>query len=123
MSSGQFRHGPVEVVSPRFRAIVAGSPTSTRSLDRQLAQDLQAMRAQVYWLGPTMPEQGYAVPSLVPWPADVPAALAPIFDVVPLQVAAYYAALWRGIRPGDFRYASEITEKEAGFPLFEASLR
>ena len=124
MSSGQFRHGPVEVVSPDFRAVIIGTPAPTRALDWQLAQDLDAMQAQVRWLGPAMPEAARAVPNLVPWPAHIfSAALAPIFDIVPLQIAAYRTALWRGIRPGDFRYASEITENEAGFPLFEASLR
>jgi hypothetical protein len=39
---------------------------------------------------------------------------------VPLQFAAYRLALWRGIVPGDFRYASEITSAESGFPLFQA---
>lgn len=122
-SSGQFRHGPVEVVSPELRAIVLGTPMPTRSIDWQLAQDLCAMKAKVGWFGPTMPEVGCAVPNLLPWPAHIPTALAPLFDVVPLQAAAYRTALWRNIRPGDFRYASEITDKEAGFPLFEASLR
>jgi hypothetical protein len=41
---------------------------------------------------------------------------------VPLQFAAYRIALWRGIVPGDFRYASEITAAESGFPLFQSNL-
>ncbi len=123
MSSGQFRHGPVEVVSPDFRAIIVGTPAPTRSLDWQLALDLRAMRADVCWLGPAIPGDTRPMPSLVPWPADIPPALSPLFDIVPLQAAAFQTALWRNIRPGDFRYASEITDKETGFPLFEASVR
>ncbi len=123
MSSGQFRHGPVEVVSPEFRAVVLGTPTPTRSLDHQLAQDLRAMGGRVCWLGPTPTNSAHALASLLPWPAEIPPALSPIFEVVPLQAAAYQTALWHNIRPGDFRFASEITDKEAGFPLFEASLR
>ena len=53
-------------------------------------------------------------PSLVPWPEIAP-SLAPIFEIVPLQVAAYRLALWRGITPGDFRFVSEVTSTESGF--------
>ena len=123
MSSGQFRHGPVEVVSPEFRSVVLGTPAATRSLDWQLAQDLRAMGGRVCWLGPTPAGAAAALPSLLPWPAGIPPAMSPIFDVIPLQAAAYQTALWHNLRPGDFRYASEITDKETGFPLFEAGLR
>ncbi len=123
MSSGQFRHGPVEVVGSDFRALVVGSPEPTRVLDDQLARDLLAMNAGVRWLGPQR-ENGARtpLPSLVPWPDAVPTSLTPIFDIVPLQIAAYQTALWNDIRPGDFRYASEVTDKESGFPLFAESL-
>ena len=119
LSSGQFRHGPVEVVSPAFRAIILGSPAATQSLDWQLARDLRSMGAGVRWLGPAADA---AIEPLTPWPADLPAPLLPLFDIVPLQVAAYHLALWRGLRPGSFRYAPEITDKETGFALLHASL-
>ncbi len=119
LSSGQFRHGPVEVVSPTFRAIVLGSPAATRSLDWQLAQDLRSMGANVRWLGPA---DEASLERLTPWPANIPAALLPLFDIIPLQIAAYRLALWRGLRPGSFRYAPEITDRETGFALLQASL-
>lgn len=120
MSCGQFRHGPVEAVSGDFRAVVFGSPEPTRGLDRSLADDLSRMGAKVRWIGPAGSNSDYA-PSLIQWP-EVPLALATIFEIVPLQFAAYRLALWRGIVPGDFRYASEITAAESGFPLFQAKL-
>ncbi len=121
MSSGQFRHGPVESVSSSFRAIVFGSPAPTQQLDRSLAGDLAQMGATVRWIGPgAQPgDRLKQAPSLTPWP-QIPALLAPLFEIVPIQVAAYQLALWRGIVPGDFRYASEITSAESGFPLFES---
>jgi glucosamine 6-phosphate synthetase-like amidotransferase/phosphosugar isomerase protein len=85
-----------------------------------LADDLSRMGAKVRWIGPAEANSDHA-PSLIQWP-DVPSALAAIFEIVPLQFAAYRLALWRGIVPGDFRYASEITESESGFPLFQAKL-
>jgi glutamine---fructose-6-phosphate transaminase (isomerizing) len=119
MSCGQFRHGPVEAVSGDFRVVVFGTPEPTRTLDRSLANDLLRMGAKVRWVGPAEAGSDHA-PSLIPWP-DVPPALAAIFEIVPLQFAAYRLALWRGIVPGDFRYASEVTAVESGFPLFQAS--
>jgi fructoselysine-6-P-deglycase FrlB-like protein len=83
------------------------------------------MGAKVGWIGPAE-ELNQALP-LVDWPAfgseaEVASALAPLFEIVPMQVAAYRLARWRGITPGDFRYASEVTMEESGFPLFEAKL-
>jgi glucosamine--fructose-6-phosphate aminotransferase (isomerizing) len=124
MSSGQFRHGPVECVSNESRIVIFGAPEATRSLDRALADDLLRMGATVRWIGPP-PEpkdkdQQHAA-SLMQWP-DIDPMLAPLFDIVSLQIAAYRLALWRGIVPGDFRYASEITSVELGFPLFQSRL-
>jgi glucosamine--fructose-6-phosphate aminotransferase (isomerizing) len=119
MSSGQFRHGPVEAVSSEFHAVIFGTPGSTRDLDRSLADDLFRMGAKVRWIGNAGVDDG--APSLISWP-DVPTSLAPVFEIVPLQCAAYRLALWRAIVPGDFRYASEITAAESGFPLFQAKV-
>ena len=122
MSSGQFRHGPVEVASAVFRALIVGTPAATADLDWKLGSDLRAMNASVRWIGPTPKDARDGSLSLLEWPTAIPPALVPIFDIVPLQIAAYRTALWRGVQPGDFRYASEITAKESGFPLFEARL-
>jgi len=113
MSSGQFRHGPAEIVSGDFRAVVFGTPAITRALDRSLADDLFAAGGRVRWIGPAAGGGGSA-PSLVPWP-EIPAVLAPLFEIVPLQAAAYRLALWRGVTPGDFRFVSEVTASESGF--------
>lgn len=120
MSSGQFRHGPVEAVSRDFSAIVIGTPETTRELDWSLANDLRRMGASVRWVGP-IPSAGDASLAMVDgWP-EVPERLASLFDIIPLQIAAYQMALARGITPGDFRYAPEITAQESGFPMFRMS--
>lgn len=120
ISSGQFRHGPVEVVSGDFRAVIFGAPAPTRELEWSLASDLVRMGAKIGWVGPSASADGSGeqVPPLAPWP-EIPSVLAPIFEIVPLQFAAYRLALWRGITPGDFRYASEVTSAETGFPLLQ----
>jgi glucosamine--fructose-6-phosphate aminotransferase (isomerizing) len=110
MSSGQFRHGPAEILSSDFRAAVFGAPQATHALERSLADDLFSAGAKVCWIGPG---SGHA-PSLIPWP-EIPLELAPLFEIVPIQVAAYRLALWRGITPGDFRFVTEVTASESGF--------
>jgi glutamine---fructose-6-phosphate transaminase (isomerizing) len=114
MSSGQFRHGPAEILSTDFRAVVFGTPPVTRSIDRSLADDLFSVGAQVRWVGPAATGGDSRAPSLVPWP-EIADALAPLFEIVPLQAAAYRLALWRGITPGDFRFVTEVTASESGF--------
>jgi len=116
MSSGQFRHGPAEILSGDFRAVVFGTPPPTQALDRLLANDLYSAGANVHWIGPaaSTDDARDQVPSLVPWPEIAP-VLAPLFEIVPIQVAAYRLALWRGIIPGDFRFVSEVTATESGF--------
>jgi len=116
MSSGQFRHGPAEILSVDFRAVVFGTPSQTQALDRSLADDLFSVGAKVRWIGPAaeVGDTREHAPSLVPWPKIAP-ALAPVFEIVPLQVAAYRFALWRGITPGDFRFVTEVTASESGF--------
>ena len=121
MSSGQFRHGPVETVSSDFRAIIFGSPVATRQTDHALAVDLIRMGATVRWVGPQAADVLHAQAELVAWPVIAP-ALAPIFEIVPLQFAAYQLAQLRGINPGDFRFASEVTGSESGFPLLDSRL-
>jgi glucosamine--fructose-6-phosphate aminotransferase (isomerizing) len=110
MSCGQFRHGPAEILASDFRAVVFGTPVTTQALDRSLANDLFSAGAKVGWIGPgTGP-----APSLIPWPS-IDVLLAPIFEIVPIQLAAYRLALWRGVTPGDFRFVSEVTATESGF--------
>src|ERR1700761_5484577 len=84
MSSGQFRHGPAEILSGDFRAVVFGAPQATQALDRSLADDLFSAGAKVRWIGPGC----VSAPTLVPWP-EISPELAPLFEIVPVKVAAY----------------------------------
>ncbi len=114
MSAAQFRHGPVEVVDERFRAIVIGTQEKTRDLEAGLAEDLQAMGGQVRWIGPPA---GNHVTSLCEWPVDLPERLGFLGELVPLQLAAYRKAEWNGVKPGEFRWAPLVTTTETGFAI------
>jgi glucosamine--fructose-6-phosphate aminotransferase (isomerizing) len=113
-SAGQFRHGPVEVVDSSFRGIVFAPNGETRQLNLQLAQDLTSFGGSVCVVGP---KGDGPAPELPLWelPADT-CLFTPVFEVVPLQIAAWQVAQWRGLVPGEFRYVSPITLDEGSFP-------
>jgi glucosamine--fructose-6-phosphate aminotransferase (isomerizing) len=46
---------------------------------------------------------------------SVSEALAPLFEIVPVQVAALRMAQLRGIPEGSLRYAPQVTKDEASF--------
>jgi glucosamine--fructose-6-phosphate aminotransferase (isomerizing) len=105
LPGGTFRHGPVEVVDGNFHAILFAGQEETLDLDRTLAADLQQMGAQVR----TVSRDGsWAVP-------DVARQFLPMVEIIPLQLAAFRAAEVRGIRPGGFRYVTQVTTSETGF--------
>jgi glutamine---fructose-6-phosphate transaminase (isomerizing) len=99
MSAGQFRHGPVEVVDSRTRAIVFASQSGTRELDLALAENLRSLGAQVR----VCRGDSYA------------RGLETLLEIVPVQIAACYLAEAKGWEPGDFRHASLVTASETGF--------
>jgi glutamine---fructose-6-phosphate transaminase (isomerizing) len=113
MSAANFRHGPVEVVDKHFHGVVFGSERGTADLDAALAEDLGSMNGDVRWIGPLVPSRKL-VP-LCPWSANVPDRFVPVFEIIPLQIAAYQLAERRGVVPGEFRYAPAVTVSETGF--------
>jgi glutamine---fructose-6-phosphate transaminase (isomerizing) len=113
MSAANFRHGPVEVVDQQFHGVVFGSDRGTAELDAALAEDLGSMSGDVRWIGP--PVQTRKLVPLCPWPANVPDRFASVFEIIPLQIAAYRLAERRGVIPGEFRYAPAVTMSETGF--------
>ena len=99
LSCALFRHGPVEIVDDRFRAIVFASQAQTHEIDVALAGDLERLG------GKTRVYQAHGVPS----------PFEPIIEIVPMQIAACRLAEAKGIDPGDFRYATLVTLAETGF--------
>jgi glucosamine--fructose-6-phosphate aminotransferase (isomerizing) len=110
IASGSFRHGPVEIVDANFRAIVFAPQGKTRDLNLGLAQDLVKFGAKVCVVGP---DDGGSLPFIdVP---QVPEKLAPLIDIIPVQLAALRLAHWKGLVIGKFRYAPQVTRNEMSF--------
>jgi glucosamine--fructose-6-phosphate aminotransferase (isomerizing) len=99
ISAALFRHGPVEIVDKRFRAIVFASQAATRDIDLALASDIESMggRARVCQA------------------LGVPPPFEPLVEIASVQIASCRLAEAKGIDPGDFRYATLVTTSETGF--------
>jgi glutamine---fructose-6-phosphate transaminase (isomerizing) len=113
MSAAQFRHGPVEVMNEQFRAVIFGSQAVSRGIDHALAEDLMKANSQVRWIGSAVADSRVA--PLYPWPEGLPERFAPVAEIIPMQIAAYRTAEWRGVPLGRFRFAPMITISETGF--------
>jgi glucosamine--fructose-6-phosphate aminotransferase (isomerizing) len=109
MQAAQFRHGPVEIVDGRYRAIVFAPNDHTRELNVALAHDLKRLSGQARSIGPHASDDTW-------WTTpDVPAFLAPLIEIIPVQCAALRLAEWRGFTPGEFRVATQVTGSETAF--------
>lgn len=115
MGSGTFRHGTVEVVDETFRGIIFISNGVTRSLDEALAKNLVNFGGQLYMVGECT-EQVAAEYGLDCWEIGTALpGLYPILEVIPVQLAAYRLAGWRGFTPGEFKYLGSVVDDEARF--------
>lgn len=106
LSTAQFRHGPIEIAQPGHRAIIVAGPGDTLALDLGMARDLRAAGSQVLVVGPASAD---AADQVIPLP---PVWLAPLAEIVPLQLLARRMALGLGIAPGSFRHITKVTAKE-----------
>lgn len=109
MAVASFRHGPIEVVDPAFRGFVFAPAGKTRDLNIGFAADVTRFGGSVRLVGPAGAD-GHGLPWIHTPPC--PDMLAPLLEVVPVQVAAMRLAELRGIAPGSFRYITQITRDE-----------
>lgn len=109
MAVASFRHGPIEVVDRGFRGLVFAPSGKTRDLNIGLAGDVLRFGGSVRLIGPAGSD-GHGLPWI--HTPSCPDMLAPLTEIVPIQVAAMRLAELRGIVPGSFRYISQITRDE-----------
>jgi len=112
MPAGSFRHGPVELVDERFRGLIFAPAGRTRDLNAALARDLVRFHGQVRVIGPPGSDLGDLLLYETP---PVPDGLAPLVEIVPVQLAALRLAQLRGLTAGKFRYVAQVTRDEATF--------
>lgn len=108
MNAADFRHGPLELVTSGFLALIlAGSPT-TSTLNRNLAFDIVWHGGRVIWLD-TVPDTEF--PTII-YPNSEDDLLRPLAEILPLQMLTLALAERRGIQPGQFRIVGKVTTTE-----------
>jgi glucosamine--fructose-6-phosphate aminotransferase (isomerizing) len=107
MNAADFRHGPMELISPDFLALIlAGSPT-TSALNHNLAIDIIKHSGRVIWID-SKPDNH--LPTVIhPETTDL---VRSIVEILPLQFLTIALAKRKDIQPGRFRVVSKITTSE-----------
>ena len=108
LSSGQFRHGPMEIVRPGLNAILFIGCSSTQGINENLASDLNAKSCKVSVITQhTMKNASKDTFCLQIPPAEDD--LLPILEIVPIQFLTIPLAEFLGFTAGDFINCEKVT--------------
>lgn len=105
--SGEFRHGPFEMVDSNFCAILFAPSGRTLELQRHLRDAILHCGGKVLFVTDAAED---STDNLLVWRhAPVPEPYAPLVQIAAAQLFADEMALYRGHAPGVFRQSSKIT--------------
>jgi glucosamine--fructose-6-phosphate aminotransferase (isomerizing) len=108
MSSGQFRHGPLELADSRMTAIVlAGDNQPDRQRNLRLLEDIDRYGGKAIWADSDCDTRDSSLPV-----ADADGAGRGIAEIVALQLVSIAIAEQTGIEPGVFRHLEKVTTVE-----------
>ncbi len=110
MSGGQFRHGPLEVVTPDFTAVVFAMNGRTRDINLRLAHDIVEFGGKVVLIGSDEELRGKRIFNLTLPPLDE--FCSPMLEIVPIQLLSWKVAAEKGLQPGKLDKAKKVTLHE-----------
>jgi glucosamine--fructose-6-phosphate aminotransferase (isomerizing) len=108
MQAGEFRHGPMELVSPDLTVLIFAGPRETRGLNRRLYQDLNEAGARALWI--TSPEEADHETVIHMPPAQ--GIGFPLAEIVPIQMLTIHLAESNNVEPGKFFRTGKVTLSE-----------
>jgi glucosamine--fructose-6-phosphate aminotransferase (isomerizing) len=107
MHAADFRHGPLEIVSEGFVAMILAGADQTSTLNRDLAKEIISYGGRVIWLDSSLDSE---IPTLLlPKTSEL---TRPLVETLPLQMLTLVMSNRKGLQAGQFRYLSKITSKE-----------
>lgn len=111
LNSGEFKHGPMEMVDGRFHGIIIAPEKETRNLSEKLALSIVQKGGKVVFVttGEAPEEKEGLTVILLP---AVETWLSPLVSIVPVQLYAERLAVKLGIEAGKFRWGSKIMAEE-----------
>jgi glutamine---fructose-6-phosphate transaminase (isomerizing) len=104
----QFRHGPMEMLSPQLATLLFTLPGRTLALSQRMAQDISDRGGTLVTIGAAVPGLQNAhinLPDLDEWRS-------PMVDIVAVQLLVAKLAEAAGIIPGQFRWAGKVIQQE-----------
>jgi glutamine---fructose-6-phosphate transaminase (isomerizing) len=110
ISAAQFRHGPMEIISPHHRYILFARQGRTGKLLLKLASDIGNSLGRVLLFTDLPLDEPINVRVI---PVDTQRlGLGTLVDNIYVQLLAHDAALRAGLQPGKFQIAEHVTRKE-----------
>lgn len=110
MSAGQFRHGPLEAVSPETATIIFGGEGRTKHLNLKLARDIATFGGKVVVIYNGNEQREDSIFEIELLPTDE--FCSPLAEIVPIQLLAWEIAKRKGWQPGVFDKISKVTLEE-----------
>jgi len=108
---GEFRHGPMEMVTEGFQAVVFAPRGNTFHQSLKMAHDIATCGGRVVLITNASKEQGNKNIHVLRIP-ETDECLFPLLGIVPLQLIVNQFALRRGIQPGHFVRGAKVTTVE-----------
>ena len=107
MHAADFRHGPLELVSEGFTAIILAGPAQTSELNRDLAREIISHGGRVIWVDSSPDAE---IPTLLlPEAGEL---TRPLVETLPMQMLTLVMAKRKGVQAGKFRYVGKVTARE-----------
>lgn len=106
--AGEFRHGPLELVSEKLTVLIFAGSREIRELNWRLFLELEAGGAQPIWIN--SPAEAYVDRQLTMPPA-VGLGLS-LAEILPIQLLTMHLALQQGVEPGKFFRTGKVMSAE-----------
>lgn len=107
MNAADFRHGPLELVSSGFKALIFAGSGETKLLNRKLALDIQKNGGHALWIDT---KNDAELPTLsIPESGEL---TRPITEILPMQMLTLMIARRKNIAAGQFRIVGKVTVEE-----------
>jgi glutamine---fructose-6-phosphate transaminase (isomerizing) len=104
----QFRHGPMELLSPQLATLLFTLPGRTLALSQGMAKDICDRGGCLVTIGSKVPGLTNAhipLPEMDEW-------VSPMVDIVAIQLLVAKLAEAAGITPGNFQWAGKVIQQE-----------
>jgi glucosamine--fructose-6-phosphate aminotransferase (isomerizing) len=110
ISAAQFRHGPMEIISPDHRYILFARQGKSGKLLLKLASDIHRAHGRALLFTDLHFDDLMNVRLIAVKPVRL--GLGTLVDIVYVQLLAHDAALRAGLDPGKFEFAEKVTREE-----------